>query len=197
MTKNFRLGSSVTVLRDSLSNIRDADHVNRICDISIENGAVSSKEMSITASNARESAEKNLGKHGRHTQKIICGTSHTVELTNALISPQFDRRSMAVNQLARLTPRQYQIMELILIGMPNKNIAADLGISQRTVENHRAAIMKKTGSRSLSALVRLALTAVWSEAETFSQEVERNKVAQRHRNEIMHMDETANQNIRL
>jgi two-component system CheB/CheR fusion protein len=44
-------------------------------------------------------------------------------------------------------------------GHPSKNIAADLGISQRTVDNHRAAIMKKTGSKSMPALIRTALAA--------------------------------------
>ena len=40
-------------------------------------------------------------------------------------------------------------MEMVLAGHPSKNIAADLGISQRTVENHRMRIMQRTGSKSL------------------------------------------------
>jgi two-component system CheB/CheR fusion protein len=50
-------------------------------------------------------------------------------------------------------------MKLVLAGHPSKNIAADLGLSQRTVDNHRAAIMRKTGSKSLPALIRLAIAA--------------------------------------
>jgi len=65
----------------------------------------------------------------------------------------------AIAQIARLTPRQRDIMERVLAGHPSKNIAADLGISQRTVENHRAAIMKRTCTKSLPALARLAIAA--------------------------------------
>ena len=61
--------------------------------------------------------------------------------------------------LQGLTKRQYQVMDLVLAGHPSKNIAADLGISQRTVENHRAAIMRRTGATSLPALARLAIGA--------------------------------------
>lgn len=68
-------------------------------------------------------------------------------------------REAAASHIATLTKRQRQIMDLVLSGHPSKNIAVDLGISQRTVENHRASIMKKTGSRSLPALARLALAA--------------------------------------
>ncbi len=75
------------------------------------------------------------------------------------LSRRVSRHDDAAGHLASLTPRQRQIMELVLSGHPSKNIAADLGISQRTVENHRASIMKKTGSRSLPALARLAVAA--------------------------------------
>jgi two-component system CheB/CheR fusion protein len=69
------------------------------------------------------------------------------------------RQVTAARHIAGLTPRQHQIMDLVLAGHPSKNIAADLGISQRTVENHRASIMKMTETKSLPALARLALAA--------------------------------------
>lgn len=65
----------------------------------------------------------------------------------------------AATYLDGLTARQHQVMDLVLAGHPSKNIAADLRISQRTVENHRAAIMRKTGAKSLPALARLAVAA--------------------------------------
>ena len=65
----------------------------------------------------------------------------------------------AADKMSALTPRQREIMKLVLAGHPSKNIAADLCISQRTVENHRADIMKKMGVKSLPALARTALAA--------------------------------------
>jgi two-component system CheB/CheR fusion protein len=69
----------------------------------------------------------------------------------------------ASSRLQALTPREWQIMDLVLDGQPSKNIASDLGISQRTVENHRASIMTKSGTRSLPALARLAMAAAGPE----------------------------------
>ncbi len=59
----------------------------------------------------------------------------------------------------RLTARQRQVMELVVEGRANKVIAYLLNISVRTVENHRATVMKKTGVRTLPDLVRVALNA--------------------------------------
>lgn len=76
-----------------------------------------------------------------------------------LLCASLARHEEANDKLASLTRRQRQVMELVLAGHPSKNIAADLCISQRTVENHRASIMRKSGSKSLPALARLAQTA--------------------------------------
>jgi two-component system CheB/CheR fusion protein len=69
------------------------------------------------------------------------------------------QRDLAKGLIAALTPRQRQIMEMVIVGHPNKVIAAKLNVSQRTVETHRAAIMRKTGSKSLSDLIRFAIAA--------------------------------------
>jgi two-component system CheB/CheR fusion protein len=71
-------------------------------------------------------------------------------------------RDAAIAHLKDLTRRQKQVMALVLAGHPSKNIAADLGISQRTVENHRAAIMSRTGVHSLPELARLAVSIQWT-----------------------------------
>lgn len=58
---------------------------------------------------------------------------------------------------AKLTTRQAQILDLILAGHSNKSAASQLGLSQRTVEEHRAALMAKFGAENISSLVRTAL----------------------------------------
>ena len=59
-------------------------------------------------------------------------------------------------RLERLSPRERQVMADVVRGHPNKLIAADLGISEKTVKVHRHRVMEKTGAGSVAELVRLA-----------------------------------------
>ncbi len=56
-----------------------------------------------------------------------------------------------------LTPREREVLALMTQGKPNKVMAADLGVSQRTVEIHRARVMEKSGAASLAQLVRMVM----------------------------------------
>ena len=112
-------------------------------------------QMAVAAMKAGASdfIEKPVG-----AAELVASISRVVELAR-----DADKRSvwhtLATEQVAKLTRRQRLIMDMVLDGHPSKNIAADLGISQRTVETHRASIMKKTGAKSVPALARLALVA--------------------------------------
>ncbi|MEO8307357.1 MAG: response regulator transcription factor [Pseudomonadota bacterium] len=60
-------------------------------------------------------------------------------------------------RLGSLTPREREVLGLLTQGKQNKVMAGDLGLSQRTVEIHRAHVMEKMGARSVAQLVRMAL----------------------------------------
>jgi two-component system response regulator FixJ len=92
----------------------------------------------------------------------------TVAVVAAIERATSARRAAAVHsqakqdaerRLAALTPRERDVLRHLVAGSPNKIVAYELGISTRTVENHRARLMVKMRVDSLAELVRLALEA--------------------------------------
>ncbi len=66
-------------------------------------------------------------------------------------------RSDIERRAARLTARETQVFELVVDGKPNKVVASDLGLSQKTVEVHRAHVMEKMRAESFADLVKMAV----------------------------------------
>jgi FixJ family two-component response regulator len=80
----------------------------------------------------------------------------------ALTTDAQQRRELAKREVIRerfdsLTPREREVLTLVTRGKANKVMAGDLGVSQRTVEIHRARVMEKMGAASLAQLVRMML----------------------------------------
>ncbi len=72
-------------------------------------------------------------------------------------SPLPERSTEAIRQIAALSAREREVLDLLAAGKPNKLVAYELGISQRTVEMHRARLMGRLGVRSLAEAVRIAV----------------------------------------
>lgn len=91
-----------------------------------------------------------------------------VRLDRPFFSPEITRRvqdrKMAAARVGRppqhafeLTPRELEVLQLIAEGLPNKGVAAQLGISIKTVEKHRQAVMNKLNLHEIAGLTRYAL----------------------------------------
>ena len=93
--------------------------------------------------------------------------SDQVLLDRVLHAIEIDRRArqaeaeeaVTAERLAQLTVRDREVMDGVVVGKANKVIATELGISEKTVESHRARVMKKLGVETLADLIRLALGA--------------------------------------
>ena len=98
-----------------------------------------------------------LGKPFRGDELLQC-------VQKALIrSAEQRRRSAEKNKARRLldlvTPREFEVMQLVVAGMLNKQIAGELGTAEKTVKVHRGRLMQKLGVTSVADLVRLVQRA--------------------------------------
>ncbi|KLE36007.1 LuxR C-terminal-related transcriptional regulator [Aurantiacibacter luteus] len=82
-----------------------------------------------------------------------------VELDESSDSPEITRRERASVAVQSLSPRQREVLKLVAGGLRNKQIAYELGLSEKTVKMHRGLAMEKLGTQSSADMIRIAVEA--------------------------------------
>ena len=93
-----------------------------------------------------------------HDEDLLSSIRNALAFDEKQRSLQSQRAEIAT-RLAELTPREHEVMEMVTEGLANKEIAASLGVTAKTVEAHRARVMDKMQAGSLAELVRMVLIA--------------------------------------
>jgi len=93
-----------------------------------------------------------------HPAGLLATIGRALEIERDMVAEVMQREEAMV-LISSLTPRENDVLEQLLAGHRNKTIAYCLGISQRTVENHRAAVMRKTKSKALFDLLQTVIVA--------------------------------------
>lgn len=83
---------------------------------------------------------------------------HQALESNARHRRELVEKDAILERIHNLTPREREVMDLVVAGLANKNVAGRLEVSQRTVEIHRARVMEKMQATSLAHLVRMAMS---------------------------------------
>jgi len=92
-------------------------------------------------------------------------STELLQCVESALTRSADQRQRAIEKAAArrlldlLTPREFEVMQLVVTGMLNKQIAGELGIAEKTIKVHRGRVMKKLGIVSVAELVRLVEAA--------------------------------------
>jgi FixJ family two-component response regulator len=92
-----------------------------------------------------------------HDDVLLDAVANAVELSRAELRRETETAALR-KRSASLTPREAEVMTLVVAGRLNKQIAAELGISEITVKAHRGKMMRKMSARSVPDLVKMAAT---------------------------------------
>lgn len=114
-------------------------------------------DIPIAVQAMKKGALEFIEKPFNHEELIDC-IHRALKLSSANIH-KLKQQQLIGDRIKQLTPRELEVMEKIVLGEHNKTIALDLGISQRTIEIHRAKVMQKMRALSLAHLVRMSLLA--------------------------------------
>ncbi len=82
-----------------------------------------------------------------------------VELEEGAQSPTITRRVRATEKIKELSKRQLEVLTMVAAGLRNKQIAYELGLSEKTIKMHRGLAMEKLGAKNSADMIRLAVEA--------------------------------------
>ena len=90
-----------------------------------------------------------------NNQELLDAVHRALEQHQRMRTERAEREEIQ-RRVNRLTPREHEVLALVVTGMLNKQIGAELGIAEKTIKVHRARVMKKMQAKSLAELVHLA-----------------------------------------